>query len=250
MRVLKTKYLFRSLVSLFRPNVIFDVGSLDGSDALHFEKLNPKATIYAFEASACNFEKLRSNVTAVASRIICVSQAVGATDGMTDFLIWDDPTVGTEGANPGMHSTRPRADVVNGSQTRVTVPMCRLDTLAHKNDLRGTIAAWVDVEGASFEVLSGAHGIRDQIAFAHVEVETNEIWKGQKTEAHVLALAQTLGLTPVARGAHPAQRDIVFVSNGLANKYAWSLRILMSACAIQGPVTAAAIREYRNRCTG
>lgn len=242
LRVLKTKYLFRSLVSLFQPEAILDVGSLDGSDALHFEKLDPNAKVYAFEASPRNFETLSGNVTQSASRITCVNRAAGAIDGTTEFLVWDEPADGNEGANPGMHSTRQRADAIAGSQSKLIVPMCRLDSFARENALTGRVALWVDVEGASFDVLSGADGLKDQIAFVHVEVETEEIWQDQKTERDVLALAPTLGLVAIARGAHPVQRDLVLVQKCLLKSHKRLLLALCAACAVQGPLTAAACR--------
>jgi len=47
--VLKTKYAYHALLWLLQPEVVLDVGSMDGSDSKRFRKLLARAEIVAFE---------------------------------------------------------------------------------------------------------------------------------------------------------------------------------------------------------
>lgn len=238
MRVLKTKYLFRSLVSLLKPEVIFDIGSLNGNDALHFETLAPGARVFAFEANPNNYAVLKQSAQRKSSRIVSVNCAVGDRDGTAEFVVLDQPA-SADDVNPGMHSTRSRVTAISAPQRKLTVPICRLDSFAHEHGLAGPMALWIDVEGGSHEVLTGALGIKDQIAFAHVEVETKPVWENQKLEKDCIALADTMGFDVVARGSHPLQRDLVLIARTLPEGTERKLvDLALAGCERHGPLTA------------
>ena len=60
-KILKTKYLFLNLLRMFRPGLILDVGSMDGSDSMRFRRMSPQSKIIAFEANPYNYAKMQSN---------------------------------------------------------------------------------------------------------------------------------------------------------------------------------------------
>jgi hypothetical protein len=76
-----------------------------------------------------------------------------------------------------------------------------------------TIALWIDVEGAGYEVLEGMDGIRDRVCLVHVEVETRAFWQGQRLWPDVEAMMRQLGFTPIARRAGDEQFDVVFAND-------------------------------------
>ena len=76
-----------------------------------------------------------------------------------------------------------------------------------------TIALWIDVEGAAYEVLEGIDRIRDRVCLVHVEVETRAFWQGQRLWPDIDALMRQLGFTPIARRPGDEQFDVVFVND-------------------------------------
>ena len=97
----------------------------------------------------------------------------------------------------------------------VRVRAVRLDTFL-TDVLAGsarTIALWIDVEGAAYEVLEGIDGIRDRVCLVHVEVETRAFWQGQRLWPDIDALMGQLGFTPIARRPGEEQFDVLFVND-------------------------------------
>jgi hypothetical protein len=76
-----------------------------------------------------------------------------------------------------------------------------------------TIALWIDVEGAAYEVLEGIDGIRDRVCLVHVEVETRAFWQGQRLWPEIDVLMRQLGFTPIARRPGEEQFDVLFVND-------------------------------------
>ena len=48
----RTKYLFNSLLFIFKPDLVFDIGSLDGRDAIRIRSLLPNSQLVSFEANS------------------------------------------------------------------------------------------------------------------------------------------------------------------------------------------------------
>jgi hypothetical protein len=82
------------------------------------------------------------------------------------------------------------------------------------------VALWIDVEGAGYDVLEGIHDIASRTLFIQVEVETEEIWQGQKLKKDVLKLADQLGFIELGRGKHDLQHDLILINQSyfLQNK--------------------------------
>ena len=56
-----TYWAFYSLILTVRPDIICDVGSCDGTEAIRFKKLRPAADVLAFEANKTNYERITGN---------------------------------------------------------------------------------------------------------------------------------------------------------------------------------------------
>ena len=122
-------------------------------------------------------------------------------------------------SEPGMETKEVQLDAV------------RIDSfLKQEYPDKNRIAMWIDVEGHAYEVLEGLSKVKDSIYLIHVEVETQEVWPGQKVESDILALVKNMGFTPVARGANQIQHDLILVKESwyYANK-SWMLALLYIA---------------------
>ena len=196
---LNTKQLFQQLLSTLQINVICDVGSMDGTDALAFKTVSGQSTIYAFEPNPQNFGAMHANPKLHASDIRIIPWAVGDRDGRAPFyLVKADYSLIS--AERGMSSLYERSGDHAPLQV-VQVPTTRLDSFmnAGKLDAHSRIALWVDTEGMAFEVIQGSLGIAERIQLLHVEVETgHSINPKQKIYADVQQLLLKLGFAEVA----------------------------------------------------
>jgi hypothetical protein len=102
-----------------------------------------------------------------------------------------------------------------------------------------TIALWIYVEGADYEVLEGISGIAEQVCVVHIEVETTDCWRIQHLWTEVRDLMREFGYTAVARTRGNPLFDVVFVNNRFMRRnpvatlglviLAWSRRIARDA---------------------
>jgi FkbM family methyltransferase len=219
---LNTKLLFYELLRSLRPATVLDVGTLDGTHSMRFSKLAPGARVLAFDANPHNVAALRQNTAFMESGIELVSKAATNQDGALTFYV--EETSEAETWRKGISSTRKRTEASLGS-TPTEVEAVRLDSFViARPDLRAPMAVWIDVEGASYEVLQGIEGVGGQILFLHVEVETREFWAGQHLKRDVEALMERLGFTCIARGPQDEQHDLVYVRSDAKPKLDRRLR--------------------------
>lgn len=228
---LRTKLLFKWLLKFLKPDLICDVGSMDGSEALWFSRLLPNARVVLFEANPVNFWTIARRAEVARRGIVLVDKAVWRENGPLSFFVENPCGPSGEAKHlRGISSTRPRRnqDESRGN-VQVTVEAVRLDS--HLDSLAAasaTVALWIDVEGASHEVLEGVRGLADRLVLLHLEVETREFWRGQKLKQDVLALGRNLGFVPLARGRTEEQHDVVLVQQKVLAAYPFRIRAFVS----------------------
>jgi FkbM family methyltransferase len=211
--------LFLVLIRWLRPQVICDVGSADARHAERFAALVPHARVVAFEASPVNIEFVRRNAAVRSGGVEAVQTAVTDADGIATFHIPDGspntcalPSWGDLGRQSSLLD---RAhDFVR--MREVAVPTVRLDTFFSRSDpVENSIALWIDVEGAAYQVLEGILGVCRRVQVVHVEVEEQPLWHGQRLRGDIESLMRRMGFRALARGVRRAQYDIVFVAERL-----------------------------------
>jgi FkbM family methyltransferase len=216
--ILSTRYLFQRLLATLQINVICDIGSMDGTDALAFRTRSPHASIYAFEPNPENFQAMQANPNLRTGNIEMIACAVGDRDGAAPFyLVKADYS--QLNAQRGMSSLHERSGE-HAPQRVVQVQTTRLDSFmkARHLDSQARLALWVDTEGMAFEVLQGSTGIAESIQLLHVEVETVPcIGQKQKIYADVRRLLLQLGFAEVATDQAPSsfQFNALFIRRNL-----------------------------------
>lgn len=215
---LSTPRLFTALLRPLQVDVVCDIGSLNGADALRFRRALPDAAIVAFEANPQNYRNMLASPALQRARIEVLPCAVAEQDGAADFYVVPLLPGSESLARRGMSSLYQRADAdKRGSVQRVATR--RLDRVLTERGVSGRIALWIDAEGAAFEVLEGARGVLDRVALVHVEVETTPcIGAAQKLYPEVAALLRARGFVEIARDSpvHHAQFNALFLRGGLA----------------------------------
>ena len=241
--VLKTKYAFHLLIAFLKPELILDIGSMDGADSKRFARVVPGARVIAFEGNPYNYRAMCNDVELSDASVCVKNLLVSDVPGETSFFV-QKPEGDEAGFNRGTSSTLQRS-LEGAHAEEVVLEAVRVDDFIsreHSNVSR--VAAWVDVEGHSYGVLKSMAGAADRIKLIHAEVETEEVWPGQKLEKDVVELASSMGFVMLARGSGGVQRDVI-----LANKLWYSvnrdrIKRILSIARFIGP-TASRIVESR-----
>jgi FkbM family methyltransferase len=225
-----TKSMFVFLLRLLRPNVILDVGSRDGSDALRFRRYAPGARIIAIEANPELHGRMEANPELRRAKIETKNAAASDKAGTASFAIFNE--------HKGTGSLRQKI----GAQAHESyvVPTVRLDSMIQ--GVPGPTALWIDVEGLSYEVIQGASGILSSVVLVHAEMEAQELFAGQRTSQELTMLLEQKGFTLVDGGVPPGRRagNAIFVPTAVARR----LSVLIPVVAYKG---YSRVRDRRRR---
>jgi FkbM family methyltransferase len=213
-----TYWAFYSLILSVRPDIICDIGSCDGTEALRFKRLRPSADVLAFEANRANYERIIENNNITRLNIDVRHAAVTDGSGDVDFYEVDVPA--GEPWAVGVSSLRKRSSSIVSDlvERRVTVAGVSMgEVLA---DMPGDrVGLWIDVEGAAHNVIEGLGEAADRVAFMHIETEVAPLWIGEETGEQIARDLDELGFDVIASGVtdHPEQKNLVVVSRRLKN---------------------------------
>jgi FkbM family methyltransferase len=191
---------FFQAVARRRPRLVVEVGAFDASTSRVVKGLLPGSRVVAFEANPKVYDNFKDSGELAGSGIEYLQYAVTEEPG-TRTLIMDDL-----GGFRASSSLLNRTDAVTGM--KVEVACVSLDTFFSE---RVPTALWIDVEGASASVLSGATDLLGFTDIVLIEVEDKPIWEGQWMAQQVTEHLAKYGLFQVGRdreGAH--QYNILF----------------------------------------
>ena len=216
--IINTQRLFTSLLATSRINVVCDVGSMNGADALKFRSAVPEASIYAFEPNPANLKIMRANKTLQERNIQIEPFAATNCDGEATFFLVEADYRSQNDCRRGMSSLYKREGEW-ASADAVRVKTARLDTfLADKCAPDARLALWIDTEGKAFEVIEGLAKMTERTLLLHVEVETAAcIGTEQKLYPDVKASLERLGFAELATDHSPGrtQFNVLFLRSGL-----------------------------------
>jgi FkbM family methyltransferase len=103
-----------------------------------------------------------------------------------------------------------------GEEALVSVPVRRLDTVVHPNELVRPALLKIDVQGFEFETLQGALGLLPSIDAVYVECSFVELYVGQKLAVDVTELLRDFDFVEKGRfnvyrtGLQEVQADLLF----------------------------------------
>ena len=226
--VLSTRYLFRRLLRTLEIETVCDIGSMDGSDALLFRRMLPRARILALEANPRNLAHMEADESLRRSSIRIFPLAATDNDSQAPFFVARaDYRKGHDRFRRGMSSLLNRADESQLLEV-VQVRTVRLDNLLVAESLVDRpLALWIDTEGLAFEVICGA---RRSLSFArmlHVEVEIEPIiGADQKLFPDVERALAEAGFAVLATDQAPEslQFNVLFVRTDLLRAKAVEIR--------------------------
>lgn len=217
MRV-NTSRLFERLLPLLDADLVCDVGSMDGAEALRFARAVPGASVFAFEPNPRNLEPMRADRELRRAGVEIVPCAVADLSARSPFHVL---RADYASANPqrGRSSIYP-AVVASELLEVIEVETVRLDEFLSAHAARcSRIALWVDAEGMAYEALQGASVLATQLQLVHVEVERVPCMNAaQKLYPDVRRLLESFGLREIAVDGHERFRQFnaLYVRDGLS----------------------------------
>lgn len=242
--ILKTKYAFHLLAAFLKPEVILDIGSMDGADSKRFARVVPKARIVAFEGNPYNYQAMCADEELKNRSIQVEHRLVSDKQGETRFFV-QRPEGPDSDFNRGTSSLLQRS--MDGAHLEeVVLDAVRVDDYLDSHyPAASRVAAWVDVEGNSYAVLRSMESAADRIKLIHLEVETREIWPEQKIEHEVIALAESMGFVVLARGNGDVQRDLILANSSW---YQENIQLVRRILGVAGSIGPMASRIVETRC--
>lgn len=226
MRVDTAKF-FERLLPHVAPDVVCDVGSMNGADAARCARAVPGARVFAFEPNPYNLAPMLADATLRELGVEVIGQAVADREMAAPFHVLraDYSTVNHQRGRSSMYPAVVAAEHLEV----VEVPVVRLDAfLASRMDAGARLALWVDAEGMAYQVLAGASGVRESLTLVHVEVESVPCMNAsQKLYAEVKSLLESWGLEEVASDGlvHFKQFNVVYVRTGLVRGLALHIAV-------------------------
>ncbi|WP_432849361.1 FkbM family methyltransferase [Amycolatopsis sp. CA-161197] len=192
--------LFLDLISLLRPRIFVEAGAFEAETSLRVAEAVPECTVVAFEANPYVHRKFTAATDFAARGVDYRHQALASEPGEVTFLVITDSASLADDRVEGYNSLlRRRGDDWLGDveYEEVTVAATTLDR--EFAAAPGPFALWMDVEGATEQVLSGAGTFLDRCDLLKIEVEETPFWQDQWLAADVVEKLRQHGLEPFAR---------------------------------------------------
>ena len=152
---------------------IFDVGAMDGEDSRILKRIYTHAEVYAIEGLKLNFDTYLTHE----QNIHAFHAVIADHDG--SLLFYEKKSQGKHGIHERIRSP---------TKAVHETPCSRLDTFIRNHSLPVPDLMKIDVEGATFDVLSGCGSILDTVKILQIETETIEYFRGQKLQEEVYRL--------------------------------------------------------------
>ncbi|MFE4336709.1 FkbM family methyltransferase [Streptomyces sp. NPDC056831] len=206
--------LFLELVSLLQPRVFVEAGAHEAETSLAIAAVVPDCAVVAFEANPYVHRKFTAGTDFAANRVDYRHQALSSRPGEVTFLVITDSASLTDDRVEGYNSLLRRVGgdwLGDVEYEEVTVAATTLDL--EFADRPGPFALWLDVEGATEQVLTGGREFLDRCDLLKVEVEETPFWQDQWLAEDVVAELREHGLEPVARDTQTEEQyNVVFAS--------------------------------------
>lgn len=209
---------FRDLCIELAPTVSLEVGAHEAAFSRWLKSELPGAHCVAFEANPYVHDKFAEGLagTGVDYHHLAVSE----TNGTVDLGIprrFHNPLLGRRF---GKRRTSRMASLARHRYAErtetVPVPSVPLDDFVSIDD-DDVVVAWIDVEGASGAVLTSGEKVLSHASLVYIEVENEQVWRGQWLDVDVVRYLADCDLVPVLRDIQrPHQYNVVFASAALA----------------------------------
>jgi FkbM family methyltransferase len=208
--------LFFRVVEVFSPELFIEAGAKDAGASRRARECLERARIVAFEANPYTYRRFKKRNARSGAEVEYLHQALSDAPGTATFHVMETPE-GRPSAD-GQGSLIRRQNDARGEK-KVRVPCTTLDEFFAEHEYQ-SCALWIDVEGASRQVLSGGREVLRKASVAMIEVEDQSYWTEQWLVFDVLRAFFEAGMVPVARDYQSRhQYNVIFVRDALLSDH-------------------------------
>ena len=202
--------LFLTLQEKTKPDLSVEIGAFQATFSIEMKKRLPYVQAFAFEANPHVFEHFAKSDEIKNSGVEYLHMAITGYTGSTEFLLRKD--IASEVNAVSSLLRRP-----GWEPEPILVPCTSLtDHFAKRHFDEEKFCAWIDVEGASKDVLIGAEATLNRCLSMFIEVEEYPYWSNQWLFWDVQRYLATHGLIPVARDfEYQHQFNVLFIAQTL-----------------------------------
>lgn len=213
---------FRDLCADVAPALGLEIGAHEARFSRWLRTAVPHAQCLAFEANPFVHEKYAAELAEVGVdyRHLAITDVEGTVDLRIPREFYNpehDRHFSKDRTNPMASLADHRLAEVHDD---VPVPAARLDDVVRRETDLGDgddVVAWIDVEGASQQVLSSGEGVLRRAALVYIEVESQPVWDGQWLDVDVARFLAGCDLVPVLRDVQrPGQYNVVYARADIA----------------------------------
>lgn len=203
------------LQKILKPDVSVEVGAFKAEFSTQMRQIFPLKECFAFEANKSNYEDNKQNVLSYG--VDYINLAITDYVGEVEFLVQEGFLHGASYAkDPGNNSILKRSDE-NMYYSSYAVGCTKLDAFFEDSiSKRNTFCLWIDAEGASKQVLTGAERLLNNVQSIFIEVEHQKFWKDQWLARDVNDFLSERNFVHVAHDREYAtQNNVVYLRSDL-----------------------------------
>ena len=186
--------LLDSLLIVENPKIIFEFGTFDGTDTLHYTDLLPQAEIWTFDADKRITENFKKKIDD--KRIHAYNYAITDHCGTVGFYKSDfiDGNPGCSGSikqHTSFHINHQKDRQIFGT-IPIEVPAITIEDFCHANKIKKIDFMHVDTEGNIEEVINGWGSFIPRIL--RIEIyELGPLYKGIKDSLYYDTMIKSMG---------------------------------------------------------
>lgn len=190
-------------------DVIFNIGALNGVEALLFNNYLPKSHIFLFEAALVPFKLTVDNVSGIPN-ITPVLCGLGNSDGSETLNLF---------RNPGLNSFLENIDSESSFDLKILsepVPIAKAETYCLTNKIKKVDLIWIDVQGFEIEVFKGFGNMLKDVSVIQTECSWKPKYHNQPSYKDVCDYLHQFGFVEKSKQINYVDScddcDVIFVN--------------------------------------
>lgn len=156
-------------------NLIFELGSRDGIEAISLGNHYYNADVVSFECNPTTYHILQSNIKNY-PKLSSYQYAVSDIDGIIDFY---QSVHGNPGSSSIFKKTGQYDYIENLVQNKISVQSTTLSTFLDNYNKKDIDIIWADLQGAELKALNGMGEYLNKVKFIYTEIEYKPIYENQ-----------------------------------------------------------------------
>ncbi|MDX0605608.1 FkbM family methyltransferase [Sinorhizobium medicae] len=218
--------LFFDLCECVKPKLFIEAGAFSADASREYKRRDKKCRVVAFEANPHSFKLWNERVNFKREGVEYIFSALSDGEKKVTFNVpkaFDGKDISlTTGRSSLLERTDSRWEY-----EKVTVPAVTLNDFFARANANNVV--WMDVEGASRQVLSGGNEVLKKTDLLLIEVEETRYWSEQWLARDVIEYLEKLGLYLLARDFEsPSRRqyNMLFCRSTVEESHFAKTRIL------------------------